>query len=166
MKLELRNIKVHGKLSQETLCYSATVHVDGKPAVDVTNRGHGGCDEQHLRQGVAVTIEQLNAHMAETQSPLDRARYGMKPVPCDLERWCHREVTDSQNRKDFQRTLKRKICFVENNAVAGVSYKGTRTLEPRHFAHFAEKNPGIVTLNSIPFEEAWAIAKPLIVPAA
>lgn len=165
MKLELRNIKVHGQLSRETRCYSATVHVDGKPAVDVSNRGHGGCDEQSLRQGAAATIEQLNAHMAETQPPLDMSRYGMEPIPCDLERWCHREVADMQDRKDFERTLKGKICFVENGAVAGASYKGVRTLQDCPFAHFAEKNPGIVTLNSMPFEEAWAIAKPLITPA-
>lgn len=41
----LRAVKVNQALSEETLCFSATLYVDGKKAATVGNRGHGGPDE-------------------------------------------------------------------------------------------------------------------------
>ena len=46
MKLELKNIKVCKWASEETHCYQAVVYVNGKPAIEVSNEGHGGGDSQ------------------------------------------------------------------------------------------------------------------------
>ena len=48
MKLELKNIKYFASGSQETPCYTATVYVDGKKAIYVSNNGHGGCDKHDV----------------------------------------------------------------------------------------------------------------------
>lgn len=48
MEITLKNIKVAKFMSQETLCYSATVYVDGKKAGHSENDGHGGCSSVHL----------------------------------------------------------------------------------------------------------------------
>ena len=42
MKVELKKFKPHQDLSEETLCFSAHIWIDGKPAGHVRNRGHGG----------------------------------------------------------------------------------------------------------------------------
>lgn len=45
MKIELKNIKVSERLSDETTCFSATIYIDGKRAGEVVNRGCGGPNE-------------------------------------------------------------------------------------------------------------------------
>lgn len=45
MKLELRNLKVHKDISQETICFSATLYADDKLVGTVSNSGHGGCHQ-------------------------------------------------------------------------------------------------------------------------
>lgn len=42
MQLSLKNVKVHKDMSEETVCFSATLYIDGKRAADVSNSGHGG----------------------------------------------------------------------------------------------------------------------------
>jgi hypothetical protein len=42
MNIELKNIKHHPRLSDETECFSATIYIDGVKAGEVTNRGEGG----------------------------------------------------------------------------------------------------------------------------
>lgn len=48
MKVELKNIKVHKQLSEETDCFSATLHVNGQRCAEVSNRGCGGPNEFHV----------------------------------------------------------------------------------------------------------------------
>lgn len=43
MKAELKGIKVYDRMSEETICYTATLYLDGKKAADVENGGKGGC---------------------------------------------------------------------------------------------------------------------------
>ena len=40
----LKNIKVHNDMSEETLCFSATIYVGKKLAGTVKNEGRGGCN--------------------------------------------------------------------------------------------------------------------------
>ena len=45
MKVEVKNVKIHDELSEETTCFSATLYIDGKQVATVTNRGQGGAHE-------------------------------------------------------------------------------------------------------------------------
>ena len=45
MKIELKNIKTNNALSQETICFSANLYLDGKKLGEVVNRGCGGSHE-------------------------------------------------------------------------------------------------------------------------
>ena len=42
MKLQLKNVKVSKRFSEETTAFTASLHVDGKKAADVRNDGRGG----------------------------------------------------------------------------------------------------------------------------
>ena len=68
-KLELKSVKVHQAMSEETLCFSATIYVDGKQAGAVTNRGHGGCHE--YRWTDKATGERLKAWAEAQNLPID-----------------------------------------------------------------------------------------------
>jgi len=43
MKIELKNIKLSLTFSEETICFKADIHVNGKKAGYCENDGHGGC---------------------------------------------------------------------------------------------------------------------------
>jgi hypothetical protein len=43
MKITLKNFKHLARLSEETLCFTATVCIDGDKAGFASNHGHGGC---------------------------------------------------------------------------------------------------------------------------
>lgn len=44
MKIELKNLKVYPRLSEETTAFTATVYADGKKVGEAKNDGHGGCN--------------------------------------------------------------------------------------------------------------------------
>lgn len=45
MNIDLKNIKVYDELSEETLCFTATLYIDGVNRGEVSNRGQGGCND-------------------------------------------------------------------------------------------------------------------------
>lgn len=45
--LSIKKLKVNKRMSEETLCFSADVHFDGKKVGEVCNRGHGGPNEYY-----------------------------------------------------------------------------------------------------------------------
>ena len=47
MKAELKSVKIHERLSEETTCFSAMLYVEGQRCAEITNRGCGGCDDVH-----------------------------------------------------------------------------------------------------------------------
>lgn len=56
MKLELKNIKVHKDMSEETTCFSAVLYANGKKVAVCKNDGRGGCtDVYFLEYGSQLT---------------------------------------------------------------------------------------------------------------
>ena len=45
MKLEIKNLKVCDFRSEETLCFEATLYINGQSRIIVSNDGRGGCDD-------------------------------------------------------------------------------------------------------------------------
>ena len=54
MKITLKNVKVHRDLSEETLCFSASIYLDGKKAGTVSNRGCGGCNVHYWKNRISL----------------------------------------------------------------------------------------------------------------
>jgi hypothetical protein len=44
IKVELKAIKFHQDMSEETNCFSANIYLNGKKVGSVKNQGHGGCN--------------------------------------------------------------------------------------------------------------------------
>lgn len=53
MNVELKNVKIHLDMSEETICFSATIYVDRKKIGEVRNAGRGGCNNYHWSNPVA-----------------------------------------------------------------------------------------------------------------
>ncbi|TVS08238.1 MAG: hypothetical protein EA417_23180 [Gammaproteobacteria bacterium] len=60
--IEIRNLKTAAFASQETLCFSARVYVDGKPFCEARNEGSGG---PNMFQRIPRGPEQLNSAIRE-----------------------------------------------------------------------------------------------------
>lgn len=51
MKLELKKVKFYDELSEETPCYTAELHADGKKVATVKNDGRGGSSDVYFTEG-------------------------------------------------------------------------------------------------------------------
>lgn len=91
MKLQLKNVKIFESLSEETLCYSATVYVDGTRTVEVSNHGNGGPDMQHKARGSRLSVVEVNDWCKANLPRLD-SDYFDGGLEQDLEVWCHTEA--------------------------------------------------------------------------
>jgi hypothetical protein len=53
LNLQLKNLKFHEDISEETPCFSADVHEDGKLIAYVKNSGFGGGNEVRAAEGIS-----------------------------------------------------------------------------------------------------------------
>lgn len=166
MKFELKNIQHAVFASEETNCYSAVLYIDGVPSVEVSNDGHGGSDMQHQHKKSRYTIEQINTHILATlgmiETDIDNHKEPGKKFSykSDLETVCADLFEEWLNKKELKKFLKSKLLFVEPgkaDQVMASSYKGVRSLTPRHLERFQRENPKVKFLNTMPFEDAYKI---------
>jgi len=156
MKLELKNVKIARNLSRETLAYTATVYVNGKRAVDVSNDGHGGCDMQHRVEGGEHAVEVIN-DWCKANLPALESEYFPDGIEQDLEMWCHEEA----ERQDLGKTIKAKLgrCIVlrdGDDLWAWTKKKKGIDREASIRQHIATKYPRATILNDLPLEDAVA----------
>lgn len=57
MKLELKNVRIHEDMSEETTCFSATLYVDGIRAALCSNRGCGGSTDVNFLPTFAKRLD-------------------------------------------------------------------------------------------------------------
>lgn len=76
MKVEIKNLKVNQRLSEETLCFSCDLYVDGKRVGEASNHGTGGPTDVHVYKGSGPTraydgalMARLEAHAEATMGP-------------------------------------------------------------------------------------------------
>jgi len=82
MNITLRKIKIVASMSQETLCYTADICLDGKTVGSAYNQGCGGPDDYHFAdKAVGASLRAYAASLP----PVDMSKYGTEPLPMDLE---------------------------------------------------------------------------------
>lgn len=121
MKLELKSIKYTEWMSQETLCFTANLWVDGKVFAEVSNQGHGGCTDVHMhsksvfgksgkRTSFYRRLKEVEAH-CKSMPNLEPCALFHDGLPMDLELWCNMEVEAFLARRDMKRKLKSHVLF-------------------------------------------------------
>tara|TARA_Y100000004_G_C8870256_1_gene392989 strand:+ start:53 stop:520 length:468 start_codon:yes stop_codon:yes gene_type:complete len=67
--IQVKNVKIHMDMSEETLCFSASVYMNGKRVGTASNRGHGGCndysDRLDRREDINEWLEEANLVWAD-----------------------------------------------------------------------------------------------------
>jgi hypothetical protein len=158
MNIELRNISINQRLSEETNCYTATLYLDGKAIAEVGNRGCGGPDEVHHRNGCADALAKVEAY-CKSLPPIP-SEYFADGLPMNLELWCGLRVDESLYLKDLRRLVKTKILFKEEGKPLMTStFKGCKAITPAHIKAFRTMHPAAAILNDMPEAEALALFK-------
>ena len=163
--LEVKNISHYARGSEETPCYNATVYINGKKAIEVSNDGRGGCDMQHQYPDIEERglVEQADKWCVKTfgQDSFTYMSDG-KEETCsydlDLEHYCHKVLYDWLDTKTLKKDLKKQWLFVEKGQLMGYKRKPNDT--DTAFKHFFEKNhPNEKCLNFLPFDDALKMFK-------
>jgi len=155
MKIELRGIKYSAFASQETLCYEASIYIDGVRVGTVDNDGRGGSD---------------NVHPWEVAERIDEYAKGLPKFTCE---WIDKEtgrpgeihqnheiifgelMNDHLIKKDLKGFLASKIVYTSDGKLYATNAKSASELK------IALAKPDLkqqlkadVILNLLPFDEA------------
>ena len=159
-KLELKNIKYFVTLSEETPCYDATVYVNGKKAIRVSNRGCGACDSQDVYpqfmdewDGENV-LRTLNEYCVKTFGT-EKTDWG--EIEYDLEHWCQKQLFIDQDRKLLKRNMKKNVMFFETKEDISKGQYYMIKIQNNIMgliAYIKDKYPQSIILNDMPFDEA------------
>ena len=125
MKIAIKNLKIVQALSEETLCFTATLWLDGAKAATVTNRGHGGPNDYHF------------------DDPTVRDQFGAwcKAQPLEfkfeeMDQIVDRIITKMDEERTYKRWCRANIVYRLAGDAQGQwrqsGYKGVRTLQPHH----------------------------------
>ena len=167
--LEVKNLSHYARGSEETPCYNATVYINGKKAIEVSNDGHGGMDRQDSYPEVLdfhptkriVTLANEWCVKTFGQGSFDFMSDGEKETctyDIDLEHHCHDELYKWLDTKILKKDLKKQYLFVEKGQLMGYKKKANDT--DTAFKHFFEKNhPNEKCLNFLPFDDALKLFK-------
>lgn len=166
-KIEMKNISYYKRGSEETPCYNATVYVNGKKAVEVSNDGHGGSDRQHTYPQCAFNLREINDWCINTFGK-STWEYGGKTysTDLDLEHYCHEELYNWLDAKELKKELKKNYVCVEKDKMKDEEFLVTWKRKGNHtddyFKNFLKTDyPHMVEkcLNFMPFDQALKLFK-------
>ena len=164
-KLEVKNISYYARGSEETPCYNATVYINGKKAVEVSNDGHGGSDRQHTYPESGFNLKLINEWCVEKFGQ-ETWEYGGKTyhTDLDLEHYCHQELYNWLDAKLLKKELKKKYLCIEKEKDEEfiVAWKRKGDHMDDYFKNFLKTDyPHMVEkcLNFMPFDQALKLFK-------
>jgi len=139
MKLTIKNLKIAKFASEETLCFEATVYVDGKRSFTASNDGHGGCNFYH---GVRANI--------------DAAEVWAKTQPDGLLDYIIDELIEEVEILKDVKKIRKKLAIFDAPHIRTWKFAPD---DERGRELVANKYPNAVIFNDITINEAVAIYK-------
>ena len=109
MKIELKAVKVHHDMSEETLCFSANLYVDGKKICEISNRGCGGSHEYFMPVSVSKKLNDWCKANLPKWSMFDG-----EEMDTDFELHISHLVSEYDQKKYLKSLIKRKIVVVDD----------------------------------------------------
>jgi hypothetical protein len=113
MKIELKNIKHAVFASEETLCFEATVYIDGKRTGTVQNDGKGGANRYHPYE----LQEKLAAHAATLPDVVFHGR----SIALDADIFVDELLSILMSKKALMRLMAKNIVFRRDGKIFKVS---------------------------------------------
>lgn len=112
MKLELKNVKIHPDMSEETTCFSTTLWVDGKRAASCRNDGRGGSTDVYFEDRKLM----LSVYQWCKDNPI-RNWYREKEYIFDsLDARVDEMVIEIQYSKEFKSKEKSQLILRDKNS--------------------------------------------------
>ena len=157
MKIELKNFKHAAFASEETMCFRATIYVDGVKTGEIENQGNGGASTIYCSPTTpnALELREKAEKYCESLPPYDID--GMS-LEMDLEFFCELLAGNEVAKKKLKADLKNKIVLTKPND-PGVytkslnkGYKGKLTTAI--IEKYQSDNPTFKVLNLMPFDKA------------
>ena len=109
MKVDVKNVKINNTMSEETLCFSASLYLDGKRVGTVANRGTGGPHEYQVPQKVMNAFAEYAAKLPNRKIVFDSGAFLDVPVDIDLL------VDDAVREYEQNKLMKTHWVFVYTN---------------------------------------------------
>jgi len=127
MKVTLKNIKVCQFASQETLCFEATVYIDGKKAGHVSNDGHGGSNIYYIEKAKRDAFHAYCESLPST--------YGIEGHPnADADELIGRLLDEHEANKQMKTWCRKKVMFRLNGDKDGewrsIGFKNIKKMTP------------------------------------
>ena len=156
MKIELKNLKINERMSEETTCFSATVYVDGKRAFEACNRGHGGPNEYHGDYEAAQKYAASLPPYVMKEEGETCEEMTIRSLPYDLDMLIDDLINDAQ----YEKLIKRDLKYVA--IVKDCKYYTTKAPNtPEMVAAVQKKYPTATILNTMPMTEVVSLLKSL-----
>lgn len=161
MKVVLKNIKHIASLSEETLCFTATIYIDGVKAGEVSNRGHGGPNE-YSNNDVEAKLNAYGKTLPPHVSTFKDKDGQFMQFDIDAEIIIGDLMNAHLTEKELKRLLSNRIMFTE---VGESGVYQTKTISKEVLAKYLQ-NPEAIKkqfkkadkiLNLLPFDEALKI---------
>lgn len=167
-KIEMKNISYYARGSEETPCYNATVYINGKKAVEVSNDGHGGCDRQHVWHENGFNLREIDKWCVEKFGQ-ETWEYGGKTysTDLDLEHYCHQQLYNWLDAKLLKKEMKKQYLCIDKKDDKEYLVGFVKTLpftkmkDDAFQRHLETKYPHMVNkcLNFLPFNKALELFK-------
>lgn len=117
MNIELRNIQVYARLSEETTAFTATIYIDGKKVGWAKNDGQGGCTNygpyDHTKWDLLKKADEQCKQLPDWKLSKDLK------VKMDLEHYIDQLVCQFQDEKERARFEKKKQKEMLNSVLWG-----------------------------------------------
>jgi hypothetical protein len=155
MKYTLTALKIYKAMSQETVAYSATLNIDGKPAFECRNHGHGGADT-FQRIGDYRTDDIEAAIKADPPAGVVLSQY-MSP----LESLITRLIQLGDAEKLLKSITSRAFVFIEDGKVKTISPKRGQKATQLWFQAIQARHP---ELTPITRDHGWDEAIQILCP--
>ena len=163
--LEVKNISHYARGSVETPCYNATVYINGKRAIEVSNEGHGGMDRQDTYPNIEerCLVQQANEwcikkYGKKTHKYMSNGEEKSFEIEMDLEHVCQDALYDWLDKKTLKKDLTTKFLCQEDKEL--FTYKKPRGYDEDEFKSvLRNRHPKATCLNFIPFEDALKLYK-------
>lgn len=150
MNFEIKKLKVHPDMSEETLAFSAELWIEGKKAVHVSNDGRGGC---HLPRPFDAGGGKLLRELQAYAKTLPAVVYHGRSLDMDLDMLLDDRIERMQMEKSLTRMMKGKVFWMENGKMYERKAKGVP--EQRVVIDSVlQKYPGVSILNIVPMAQA------------
>jgi hypothetical protein len=162
-RISISKLKVAKFASEETLCFEATVLLDGNAFATASNDGHGGCT--FIRPISRATEKQLDEASAYAKSLPDvetefKNGDGSAFVfRMDLEHLIDELVNETLTRREmearYKRTMKKAAIFIKDGKVWTSKPRDPTVLRNPAFFDLIRKNhPQAIILNTLPLAQA------------